>query len=215
MRRRLFTAVPLSALVLLAGCGGGDTEESSSSSSPTAATSSAAPSSGAGTSTAGAPDTEDDAAADAPPFPADTELDTAETQPGEGPTVVTDLRIGAHDGYDRVVFEVSGTAVPGWYVTYTDVAVAEGSGEPVDVPGEGTTFLQVSLRGITNPYEAPGVPEIARGATTSDTGTVQGVFYDSVYEGQAVAYIGVDGQTPFRVYSLTGPSRVVVEIQSP
>jgi len=210
---RGLAAVPLSALVLLAGCGGGDTEETSSSSSPAAASSSTTPTTTTGSAGTAADDTEDDAATDAPPFPADTGPDTGEVQAGEGPTVVTDLRIGAHDGFDRVVFEVSGSAVPGWDVAYTDSATAEGTGDPVDVPG--TTFLRVTLTGVTNPYEAPDVPEVARGGTASDTGTVQGVFYDSVFEGQALAYVGLGAETPFRVYALTGPSRVVVEVQTP
>lgn len=208
MRRLL--AAPLSALLLLAGCGGGTeiddaagTESSSTSSSSAAPTSTSAPE-------LTGQDTEADGASDAPPFPANTDPDTGEAQPGDGPTVVTALRIGGHDGFDRVVFEVSGSAVPGWDVAYTDAPTQAGSGKPIDVPG--AAFLRVSLTGITNPYEAPDVDELDRGTVTSQTPVVAGVGYDSVFEGQALAYVGVAAQTPFRVYALSNPSRVVVEV---
>jgi hypothetical protein len=40
------------------------------------------------------------------------------------------------------------------------------------------------------------------------------VVYDATFEGTSVAWIGTTDRTPFRVYSLTGPSRVVVEVAS-
>ncbi len=208
MRRRLLALVPLTALALLAGCGGGDPVEAGST------TSASGPATGSGSATTSAAatdaDTAADGATDAPPFPANTDADTAEAQAGEGPTVVTDLRIGRHDGFDRVVFEVSGSAVPGWDVAYADSPTTAGRGDRAEVPG--TAFLRVTLTGITNPYEAPDTAEVSRGTVSAQGGTVAGVYYDSVYEGQALAYVGVGAQTPFRVYALTNPSRVVVEI---
>lgn len=215
MRRRLLAAVPLSALVLLAGCGEaadpGDTAEAGSSTSTTTTA--------AGTTTSAAPEGSDPDGSDpegtgggeAPPFPADTSADTGDPTAGEGPTVVTALRVGDQDGFDRVVFEVSGSAVPGWDVAYVDAPTAEGSGEPLDVPG--TAFLRVTLTGVTNPYEAPGVTEVPRGlAAGPGAGAVQGVFYDSTVEGQALAYLGVSAEQPFRVYALEGPARLVVDV---
>lgn len=229
MRRLL--AAPLSALLLLAGCG--SDPEVTDAASTGAATSSAAAGSSAGSTapdgtdpasapvttasgtgpsadTGADPDRGADGASDAAPFPADTDPDTGQAQPGEGPTVVRALRIGTHEGFDRVVFEVTGSAVPGWDVGYADAPTQAGSGRPIDVPGE--AFLRVSLTGITNPFEAPGIDELDRGTTTSRTGVVAGVGYDSVYEGQALAYVGVATRTPFRVYALTNPARVVVEV---
>ncbi len=213
MRRRLLAALPLSALVLLAGCGDGGTEEAGSSSS------SAAPSTASTTSAAATTsevseggDPEGVGGSEAPPFPADTSADTGEASQGEGPTVVTALRVGDQDGFDRVVFEVSGSAVPGWDVAYVDAPTAEGSGEALDVPGP--AFLRVTLTGVTNPYEAPQVAEVPRGPVAgTGSGTVEGVFYDSTFEGQALAYVGVSAERPFRVYALEGPARLVVDVQ--
>jgi hypothetical protein len=123
---------------------------------------------------------------------------------------VTAVRAARQDGYDRVVFELAGTGTPGWRVEYVDEAAAQGSGDAVDVPGGAT--LQVTLQGVSYPYET-GATEVPRGPiAASDTQHVAGVVYDATFEGTATAWIGTDATAPFRVYSLTGPSRVVVEV---
>jgi hypothetical protein len=191
------------AALLLAGCGSEtDPEESAGSSS--AATSSSA----AATATSSpAPTTGSEAATT--PFPGDTEPDVAEPVDAAGLTVTT-ARAAAQDGHDRVVFELSGTGTPGWTVEYVDTPAAQGSGEAVDVPGQ--AYLQVTLQGTTYPYES-GAVELARGPVpVSGTTAVAGVFYDATFEGTSVAWIGTTDRRPFRVYALTGPSRVVVEV---
>ncbi len=110
-----------------------------------------------------------------------------------------------------MVLDVAGTATPGWDVAYTDAPTQEGSGSPVEMPG--TVFLRVTLTGVTNPYEAPGTPEAARGVYPGPGGPVQAVYYDSVFEGQALAYLGLDAERPFRVYALSSPTRIVVDVQ--
>jgi hypothetical protein len=207
---RGLAVVPLSALVLLAGCGGGDAREAGSTSAAgsgsAASSASAAPTSATSGSAAG---TEPGAEA-APPFAADVAADTAEAVAGTGPTVVTGVRVAQQDGYARVVFDVAGGATPGWDVAYTDSVTQDGSGAPLDVPAG--TYLRVTLTGITNPYEAPDVAEAAIGYSSAPADPVQGVYYASVFEGQALAYVGVTGQQPFRVFALSNPTRVVVDV---
>ncbi|WP_092802145.1 AMIN-like domain-containing (lipo)protein [Klenkia marina] len=208
---RGLAAVPLSALVLLAGCGGDAQEAGSSSSatSPSGASSSgatsAAPATGSGPSA-------EPGAESAPPFSADLATDTAEAVAGEGPSVVTGIRVAQQEGYSRVVFDLSGSATPGWDVAYTDTPTQEGSGSTLEVPPG--SYLRVTLTGVTNPYEAPGVPEAATGYAAAQAAPVQGVYYDSVFEGQALAYVGVSAQQPFRVFALSNPTRVVVDVQA-
>ncbi|MCZ2827812.1 hypothetical protein O2W14_03050 [Modestobacter sp. VKM Ac-2986] len=202
------------AVALLAGCGGatGTVDAASSVGAPSApssapasttanselAPSSAAPSGPSPSATAPADDR-----------PADTQPDVAEAVDPAGLTV-TAVRAARQEGHDRVVFELAGSGTPGWRVEYVDGPVAQGSGDPVDVPGEAA--LQVTLQGVSYPYET-GAEEVPRGAVpVSGTEHVAGVVYDATFEGTAVAWIGTDGTAPFRVYSLTGPSRVVVEV---
>ena len=157
----------------------------------------------AGTSSNGEP------TGDPSPFPADTSADVADAVDPDGLTV-TAVRAARHEGYDRVVFELSGTGTPGWQVEYVDTPTAQGSGAVVDVPGE--AHLQVTLQGTTYPYES-GAEEVPLGpVSVAGTEVVQGVVYGATYEGTSLAWIGAGAQTPFRVYALTGPSRVVVEV---
>ena len=124
---------------------------------------------------------------------------------------VSEIRLGRHDGFDRVVFEVGGTGTPGWDVRYVDAASSQGSGDAIEVAGE--AILQVTLTGAGYPYDT-GVEEFANRdpLTAAGTQVVQEVVFDATYEGTTVAFVGTRTQAPFRVYALQDPARVVVEV---
>jgi hypothetical protein len=206
-------ATSLMVPALLTGCsGGGQGGSSSSGPSSTGASSSGAPTTAGGTagssSAAAASDT--DAVPSEPPFPANTEPDTGEASPGAQVTVRA-IRIGAHDGFDRVVFEAGGKGTPGWNVRYVGRALSQGSGKPVAVAGK--AVLQVTITGVGYPTET-GVAEYSGPDHLSAAGTqaVREVVFDSTFEGTTVAFIGTAATTPFRVYALDAPARVVVEV---
>ena len=127
---------------------------------------------------------------------------------------VSDIRIGRHDGFDRVVFEVGGTGTPGWDVQYVDAATSQGSGDPVDVAGD--AVLQVTLTGAGLP-DATGVTEFSPSGPVTGAGTtnVTEAVFDATFEGTTVTFVGTHQRTPFRVYLLQGPTRVVVEVADP
>ena len=116
---------------------------------------------------------------------------------------VSDIRLGRHDGFDRVVFEVGGTGTPGWDVRYVDEASSQGSGDAVEVAGD--AVLQVTLTGVGYPY-ATGVEEYTGGPlTAAGTEVVTEVVWDATFEGTSVAFVGTGRETPFRVYALDEP----------
>jgi hypothetical protein len=194
------------AALLVAGCAS-QTDSDDAATTAAATTGSSAASTAAGTSTSASAAEE----AASTPFPGDTDTDVAGAVDPSGLTV-TAVRAARHEGYDRVVFELAGTGTPGWSVEYVDSPSSQGSGAAVDVPG--AAYLQVTLQGTTYPYES-GAEEVPRGpVAVSGTDVVQGVSYDATFEGTSVAWVGTTGRAPFRVYSLTGPSRVVVEVAS-
>jgi hypothetical protein len=189
----------LTAPVVLTGCGGGDTDEQSASATVTESTS-------AGESTAAG-------AADAPPFPANAEPDTADAS-SDASVTVRDIRVARQDGFDRVVFEVGGAGTPGWDVRYVDTASSQGSGDAVDVAGD--AVLQVSLTGAGYPYDT-GVEEFSSSGpvSASDAVVVTEVVFDATFEGTTTAFVGTTREAPFRVYLLEDPARVVVEVAHP
>lgn len=197
----------LVAPAVLAGCGGGDTD------GRTASATQSADETPTADETTGEGVTAEDGATDAPPFPANAEPDTADPSSGASVTV-SDIRVGRHDGFDRVVFEVGGTGTPGWDVRYVDSAASQGSGEAVDVAGD--AVLQVTLTGAGYPYDT-GVEEYSASGPLSaaDTETVTEVVFDATFEGTTVSFVGTTGQAPFRVYLLEGPTRVVLEVADP
>jgi hypothetical protein len=207
----LLTGTLLSGV--LAGCGQqtGTDEAASTGSAPAAGEVTSAPSSAPSvpSTSSAAPVASSASDGGAPPFPGDTSADTAEPVAPEG-LVVTDVRIGAHAGHDQVVLDVAGEGTPGWEVQYVDVATAEGTGDPIDLAGP--AYLRVVLTGVTNPYESE-VAERPLGAVTAPgTTAVTGAWYDGTFEGQALAYLGTTAERPFRVYALSGPTRVVIEV---
>ena len=221
MRTRVATALPaLVAAALLAGCGSDDdsgASDTSSTATSSTATSSTATSSPPATPTGAAgsstPSTDGEDGTDAPPFPANTEPDTG--APSQDAFVtVTGIRTGAHDGYDRVVFDVGGVGTPGWDVRYVTEATSQGSGAAVPVRGE--AILQVTLSGVGYPTET-GIDEVDGSVPLPGNGTdtVTEVVWDSTFEGTSVAFVGLAAQTPFRVHLLEDPTRVVVDVVQP
>ena len=206
MRRVASLSAALLAAVLVTACSSSDDGSGSASGSSTTTSSSAASSSSGGTD-----GTVGDGSADAPPFPANTDPDTAEASSGAQVTV-RDVRIGRQDGFDRVVFEVGGTGTPGWDVRYVDAPTSQASGAPVDVAG--SAALQVAITGVGLPADT-GVAAFdgPNPLPGSGTRTVVEVVVDTTFEGTTTAFVGTTAQTPFRVYALSDPTRVVLEVR--
>lgn len=213
------SAVLLAALALpgaVAACGedGGDgapVPAPSLASAPAASTPAPTPGASAGSTPRATPSAAggDDAPA---AFPADTGTDTAD--PSGGPLTVRAVRVAHQDGYDRVVFELAGRAAgrAGWRVEYVDSPTSQGSGDPVDVEGE--AVLSVLITGTGYPMDT-GVEEVTDDpALPADLTVVQDVVLGAVFEGQYEAFVGTAARTPFRVFRLGDPERVVVDVRT-
>ncbi len=214
MRKTRAAAAVAAALALtLAACGNPEgTPATTGTTAPTAepAPTTAEPTTAAPTTEAPAtaePDTEDPDV----PFSAEPQNDPA-WPGGGGDLLPVDVRIAAHEGYDRVVFEMSGTDVPGYRVEYVDAATDAGKGNEIDVAGDAT--LKVVITGFRYPepgetgWLEPGRVPAAGTARVTET-VVAGIF-----EGQHEAFVGLDAQVPFRAFTLTDPARLVVDVQT-
>lgn len=124
---------------------------------------------------------------------------------------VVDVRVGAHDGFDRVVVELAGGSADqtSWLVQYDPDPHTQGKGDSVDLPGSAT--LRLIVHGLVTP---PAYPIQTGLLGNSSHGYVTGVFFDPVFEGQAQVFIGLDQVRGFRVSTLDSPSRIIVDIQS-
>ena len=215
--RRVFAVVPAVVLALSACSGGGS---SGSASSPSGTASS-------GTATASAPADSSPERTESSPqgsgsqgseptehkadFPADTSADGGPAQSGavsadpKGQTHVTGLRIGEHEGYSRLVVDLSSAGVPQWEVRYS-TPTGPGGG-PVTI--EGQAYLRIVLHtfadyGIQGSYTATGSGLIVAARTTG------------FFEGQEEAMAGIKtGPQPFRAFTLTDPGRIVIDVRRP
>ena len=202
MNRRVLIAV--TACLLATACS--DDPEVSSASSDTSAAPTAASAPAAAPSTAPAATPESQKAV----FAADTGRD--EQAASGGPLSVTKVRLARQKGFDRVVFELDGKqpGEPGWTVQYVDEPRRDGSGDPVDVDGEAT--LVVLISGVGYPFDT-GVEEVRAVELPSDLEVVADMELGAVFEGVYESFIGTSGKAPFRVFRLSDPARVVVDVR--
>ncbi|MCR5976709.1 hypothetical protein GDN83_02900 [Gordonia jinghuaiqii] len=188
------------AAVVVAGCSTTDSEGVSVTTVSETVTSTAAPSEASATSPGVT-----DGVGDAGPKTA---------QAGQGARLtVTDIRTGVHPGFDRVVYELDGTGSPGWRVSYVDDAVQMGSGFPVEVAGN--AILEVEIGGSAYPFDTGVEPYDGPDPVRAQPGgSVVEVRDALVFEGVTQSFIGVaEPGTPFRVSSLTTPTRLVIDVQ--
>lgn len=133
---------------------------------------------------------------------------------GDGQLLATTVRLGLHEDYDRVVFDLEGKGSPGYRVDYVDQAVQDGSGQIIDVAGD--AILQVVISGTRYPEENESY-EGGPGTYTLDAAEgVEEVRMSGTFEGLTQAFIGIDDEgSPFRVFTLSDPPRLVVDIEHP
>lgn len=158
----------------------------------------------------------DSAVGAAPEFPSGTGRQLASNK-GGWDLVPRDVRVSDRDGFDRVVVEFRGSGTPGWSARYVKTPRAEGSGDVVDVGGD--NVLAVSISGVTFREAYPEAPEDffdgPRHFTPDHGGVIRDVNIGGVFEGYSQLFLGVDGdKAPFRVFALTHPARLVVDVQA-
>ncbi len=202
MRRRLGSFLLLVAVALLLGaCGSNDDEPSAT----TQATTGTQTETQSGTGTVDGIDPMDEASTDPVTVPATNE-ETA---------LLTDVRAARHEGYDRVVFEF-GNVLPGYDVRYVEKPVhADASGQVVPVAG--THVVQVRMENAldadltqesapptyTGPQRfSPGTPEVVELVRTGG------------FEAVLTWAAGLNDRVDFRVLTLQGPPRLVVDFRN-
>lgn len=199
--RRWAVAALIASLVTLGACG----EDGSDGAGDTTTT--GVPSTTAGPTSSSAPTS-------APASGIGGSTSPTSTPAVAGPAHLTAVRVARQDRFDRVVFEFD-AGPPGYRVAYVQRPVTEdGSGREVTV--EGAAVLEVRLKqastarlsgeNVVPTYTGPrrfrpvGTPAVAELVVTGD------------FEGVLTWTVGVRRRAPVKVTTLTGPSRVVVDV---
>lgn len=133
----------------------------------------------------------------------------------EGATVavanIVDVRVGEHDGFDRVVFEFSQGTPELTLGRATPPFTRDASGLPLDVEGE--SFLSLTMRGGTKQTDA-GTSSYD-GPTEFDPGlsTLVDLVEGGDFERQSTWYVGLTSEACARVLLLDDPPRVVIDVE--
>jgi hypothetical protein len=123
---------------------------------------------------------------------------------------VTNLRVGAHGNFDRVVIDLDGK-VPGYDVRYVRHLSHEGTGERV--PLKGKKFIAIAL--------TPAKAHDARGHSVY-TGpdleqyqfdTLRGAAFTGDFEGVVSLGLSLRERADFRVTVLHSPNRIVIDLK--
>jgi hypothetical protein len=124
---------------------------------------------------------------------------------------ITDIRVGTHGGYDRVVFEFD-NGIPEFMLDEaTPPLLQDPSGLEMDVEGNafwrlvmhgGTAVSPDGVQTYTGPTEfTPDFPKLAELDSGGD------------FEAVSSWYIGLSEASCVRVLTLTNPSRLVIDIE--
>lgn len=128
-----------------------------------------------------------------------------------GRAQIKDVRVGTHATYDRIIFEFSGgipqTVIDGVLPPF----FADPSNQPLSVAG--SAFLKVTMTGASK-VGLDGGTSYA-GPTNFTPGFPQLVQLKEGGDFEAVStwYIGLNAGACYRVLALTGPARLVIDIE--
>ena len=148
-----------------------------------------------------------------PAFTCDQPIELAAEGSDFHPLLIADVRLGAHSGYDRIVFEFVDDGTPELQLDGAQPPFVQNpSGLPLEV--DGSPVYSVVLIGATlhdmetgeEPYQGstdftPGYDQIAQFVESGD------------FEAVNSWYLGTNGSSCLRAFTLTAPSRLVIDIQ--
>jgi hypothetical protein len=219
-RLRLF-AVALMVVLTVVACG-----DDGSLTTTTFAVTTTAPGSTTsdGATTTGAPPTTAPTTTGAPSTTTTTAVTTTTTAPFPGDTspksgagdfgLLTGVRIGDHEGFTRIVFDFQEPSSPNWEFAYVP-GPFEGMVEPEGGWVEGTAFLiarfqpsgtaDISGADAVMTYDGPRRIDVG-------VGSVVQLLIVEDFEASLWWAIGLSGEKPFRVGTMTGPPRIYVDI---
>jgi hypothetical protein len=136
-----------------------------------------------------------------------TEVDVE--RDGVEPAMVTAVRYGAHETYDRLVVDLKG-GVPGYSVKWVDAFVEDASGKPIDV--HGGAYLQLTLF-PANAHDDEGVPTWSGGPIyPANLTNLTDIVRTGDFEGRVGIGLVLAKQAGFQVQEKGGPSRLVIDV---
>jgi hypothetical protein len=133
---------------------------------------------------------------------------TPKTSPGAGGQAqLSGIDAGCHATFDRFVIRIS-SGNPGYDARYVSRIVADPSGKPVSL--QGSQKIRVVIRPARG-HTAAGT-NLLPATLTPLCSNLRQVKKAGDFEGVVSFGLGLARKTGFRVFRLTGPTRIVVDV---
>lgn len=124
--------------------------------------------------------------------------------------LLQEVRVGRHDCFERTVLEFAGSALPQYQVEVSSPPFVGPSGQAVEVRGK--SFLRVRL-GTANAHTESGTATVGRDPLLPNGfAALEQVQLIEDFEAVVVMIIGLDQPRPFRVFTATRPTRLVIDV---
>jgi uncharacterized protein YdeI (BOF family) len=133
--------------------------------------------------------------------------------PFTGQALLKDVRMGVHPeqgGWDRIVFEFQGPALPPATIQYVNSASQCGSGAAVAL--KGAAILQVRI-GQAAAHDQNGSLTFTPPSLPGPGTTILEAKSTCDFEGVVVWALGIKGKQNFKVTTLQNPTRLVIDIK--
>ena len=120
------------------------------------------------------------------------------------------VRIGKHDGFDRIVFDFKGK-LEGYTVKYEKPPLSwYGDGETIKVKGK--AFVEITFYPLSVSQIEIGVTITPR-QKRPNLPLIKEIKPLGWFEAEVAYVIGLDRKTPFRVHLMANPDRLVVDFK--
>jgi len=127
-----------------------------------------------------------------------------------GGMLLRDVRIAAHDTFDRITFEFEGGS-PGAKVEYGEPPIlADPSG--LELAIEGSAFIRVVMRGAAAHDPNTGAPTFGPRELKPRLASIVEAENAGDFEAVLAWALGVSGRLPFRVQTFQGPDRLAIDV---
>lgn len=124
---------------------------------------------------------------------------------------ITDVRVGTHEGYDRVVFEFASGLPDAVIEGVLPPLYADPSGIEMDVAG--SAFLRVTMHGASKLSPEGGLTYSGSTNLEPAFDRLAQLIEGGDFEAVSTWYLGLNGAGCFRVLTLPEPSRLVIDIE--
>ncbi|STC69712.1 putative secreted protein [Corynebacterium pilosum] len=123
-----------------------------------------------------------------------------------GQLTVSDIRVGHHEGFERVVFDFEGEGEPGWFIDYVSHAAHPVSGEGLNVKGQ--AFLLVNIDGVEEGKNTPNL------SMSDESANIPEILDAGITGSRHHFVIGLHKEAPYSVEVLEDPLRLVIDIRA-